>query len=140
MTASPAFEFATAGRTKPDGTHWTDQAACHGAGVDPEWFFPVGETGPALVDVAAAKRVCAGCAVQPACLDWAVRTGEPIGIWGGATPAERALLRSARRSPPPAGHAMTVSQGQHSPGATLPEPSRRLPRSIPATAAEPWPT
>jgi WhiB family redox-sensing transcriptional regulator len=61
--------------------------------VDPEWFFPVGDTGPALREVAAAKAVCAGCPVARECLDWALRMGEAAGVWGGTTPEERRVLR-----------------------------------------------
>lgn len=77
---------------------WTSLAACREPGVDPEWFFPVGETGPARRDVMAAKAVCARCPVARDCLAWALRTGEPAGIWGGTTPDER---RTMRRSLPP---------------------------------------
>jgi hypothetical protein len=31
------------------------------------------------------------------CLDWALRAGEPAGIWGGTTPDERRLLRRSAR-------------------------------------------
>ncbi|WP_446677701.1 WhiB family transcriptional regulator, partial [Streptomyces galbus] len=48
---------------------WLTEAAC--VGEDPELFFPVGSTGPALEDVAAAKRVCARCPVIADCLAYA---------------------------------------------------------------------
>ncbi len=73
--------------------HWTDWAECRTPGIDPEIFFPVSDTGPALQQVAAAKAVCARCPVTADCLAWALRAGEPEGIWGGTTPAERRLLR-----------------------------------------------
>lgn len=74
---------------------WLRRAAC--AGEDLELFFPVGTTGPALRDVAAAKRVCARCRVSPQCLDWALRSGQTSGVWGGTCEEERAaLLRTAR--------------------------------------------
>lgn len=75
---------------------WTGLAACRQPGVDPEWFFPIGEAGPALWEVAKAKAVCARCAVARECLAWALRVGEPDGIWGGTTPGERRHLRRAR--------------------------------------------
>jgi WhiB family redox-sensing transcriptional regulator len=71
--------------------HWTDDAACRGA--DPEIFYPVGFAGPALQQEAAAKAICADCGVQSDCLTWALRAGEPDGVWGGTTPEERRLLR-----------------------------------------------
>lgn len=79
-----------------EAAHWTDSAACRGSGIDPELFFPVSETGTAHRQVAQAKAVCARCPVARQCLDWAVRTGEPEGIWGGTTPGERRRLRRRR--------------------------------------------
>ncbi|MGH3981118.1 MAG: WhiB family transcriptional regulator, partial [Pseudonocardiaceae bacterium] len=40
---------------------WRHSAACRDE--DPELFFPVGDDGPALVQIAAAKTVCARCPV-----------------------------------------------------------------------------
>ncbi|MFF4249939.1 WhiB family transcriptional regulator [Streptomyces sp. NPDC001663] len=72
---------------------WLRGAAC--AGEDPELFFPVGTEGPALRDIAAAKRVCARCPVTVECLDWALRSGQTSGVWGGTCEEERtALLRT----------------------------------------------
>ena len=39
-------------------TGWFQYAACQS--VDPELFFPIGTTGPALRQLQKAKRVCAG--------------------------------------------------------------------------------
>jgi WhiB family redox-sensing transcriptional regulator len=78
---------------------WLTEAAC--VGEDPELFFPVGSTGPALEDVAAAKRVCARCPVIADCLAYALGSGQTSGVWGGTDEQERAdLLRAAggRRS------------------------------------------
>jgi len=72
---------------------WLRHAAC--VGEDPELFFPVGTEGPALREIAAAKRVCARCRVAPECLDWALRSGQTSGVWGGTCEQERdALLRT----------------------------------------------
>ncbi|WP_326672780.1 WhiB family transcriptional regulator [Streptomyces canus] len=71
---------------------WLRRAAC--VGEDPELFFPVGTQGPALRDIAAAKRVCARCPVTIECLDLALRDGQTSGVWGGTCEQERdALLR-----------------------------------------------
>ena len=40
---------------------WRDKAAC--LTVDPELFFPVGNTGPAVDQIEKAKAVCARCTV-----------------------------------------------------------------------------
>ncbi len=85
---------------------WFERAACREPGVDPELFFPLGETGPSAREVAAAKAVCARCPVAAQCLDSAMQAGEPAGIWGGTTPAERRLSRSRlARAGHGAGHA-----------------------------------
>ncbi|MET8246619.1 WhiB family transcriptional regulator [Streptomyces sp. NPDC005202] len=74
---------------------WLRSAAC--VGEDPELFFPVGTTGPALRDVAAAKRICARCPVLSQCLTFALSSGQTSGVWGGTCEEERvALLRTAR--------------------------------------------
>jgi WhiB family transcriptional regulator, redox-sensing transcriptional regulator len=41
---------------------------------------------------ARAKQICAQCAVQRDCLDFALRVREPHGIWGGLTESERRRL------------------------------------------------
>jgi WhiB family redox-sensing transcriptional regulator len=74
---------------------WLRSAAC--VGEDPELFFPVGTTGPARRDVAAAKRVCARCPVVSQCLSFALGNGQTAGVWGGMGEEERvALLRTTR--------------------------------------------
>ncbi|MCO6009034.1 WhiB family transcriptional regulator [Actinoallomurus purpureus] len=82
--------------------HWTDLAACQG--VDPELFFPVSASGPALDQVAEAKQVCASCPVVSDCLAWALRAGESAGVWGGTTPDERRYLRLKPLPAAPAWH------------------------------------
>ncbi|MGC0379673.1 WhiB family redox-sensing transcriptional regulator [Streptomyces sp. SAI-229] len=65
---------------------------------DPELFFPVGDSGQALVQTAEAKRVCGRCALTRACREWALSQGEDSGVWGGLSEQERrALRRSAVR-------------------------------------------
>ncbi len=39
-----------------------------------------------------AKAICAGCPVRYECLEYAVRTGEAHGIWGGRNELERRVL------------------------------------------------
>lgn len=76
---------------------WRHQAAC--LNEDPELFFPVGNTGPALMQIAEAKKVCRICPVREACLQWALDAGQDHGVWGGMSEDERrALRRRAARS------------------------------------------
>lgn len=81
---------------------WHSRAACLGA--DPELFFPIGETGPALLQIAEAKRVCAGCPVRQPCLQWALDSQQNAGVWGGLSESERRALkhRHPRRARTPA--------------------------------------
>ncbi|CAM5651345.1 Transcriptional regulator WhiB [Streptomyces tendae] len=37
---------------------------------DPELFFPIGNTGPALLQIEEAKAVCRRCPVMEQCLQW----------------------------------------------------------------------
>ena len=75
---------------------WRRAAACKD--VDPDLFFPVGVTGPAIEHIASAKAVCATCPVQPDCLEFALTTNQEYGVWGGASEEERRAMRRARRA------------------------------------------
>ncbi|SEE52594.1 WhiB family transcriptional regulator, redox-sensing transcriptional regulator [Streptomyces sp. 3213] len=70
---------------------WAQRAAC--AHEDPELFFPLSSTGPALRQELAAKRVCLRCPVTRQCFDWAMDSGQVHGVWGGTSERERAELR-----------------------------------------------
>ena len=76
---------------------WRHQSACRDE--DPELFFPVGNTGPALTQIEEAKKVCNRCVVKDACLAWALESGQDAGVWGGLSEDERrALKRRAARN------------------------------------------
>lgn len=75
---------------------WRVRAAC--TAVDPDLFFPVGVTGPAVGQIAAAKAVCAGCEVRAECLEFAISTNQEYGVWGGTSEEERRVLRRAWRA------------------------------------------
>jgi WhiB family redox-sensing transcriptional regulator len=76
---------------------WRDKAACLTA--DPELFFPVGNTGPAVDQIDKAKAVCGRCTVTEICLQYALETGQDSGVWGGLSEDERrALKRRAARA------------------------------------------
>ncbi|MFI8916523.1 WhiB family transcriptional regulator [Streptomyces sp. NPDC053513] len=75
---------------------WRHNAVCREE--DPDLFFPVGNTGPALLQIAEAKAVCCRCPVMQACLRWALESGQDDGVWGGLSEDERrAMKRRARR-------------------------------------------
>ncbi|MEU9376832.1 WhiB family transcriptional regulator [Streptomyces sp. NPDC048255] len=80
----------------PGATHhswqWQSRAACRDLGTS-RFFHPAGERGEDREERdAAAKRVCAGCPVRAACLEHALRSREPFGVWGGLTEEERRAL------------------------------------------------
>jgi WhiB family redox-sensing transcriptional regulator len=70
---------------------WRTRGACRQE--DPDLFFPIGETGPALLQVEEAKAVCRRCPVMETCLDWAMATGQQFGVWGGTSESERRSMR-----------------------------------------------
>ncbi|RKE02945.1 WhiB family transcriptional regulator [Streptomyces sp. TLI_171] len=78
---------------------WRHRAVCRDE-VDPELFFPIGNTGPALLQIEAAKAVCRLCPleVRDQCLQWALESGQDAGVWGGMSEDERrAMKRRAAR-------------------------------------------
>jgi WhiB family redox-sensing transcriptional regulator len=60
---------------------WRHHAACRDE--DPELFFPIGSTGPALDQIDEAKQ----------CLAWALESGQDAGVWGGLSEDERRALK-----------------------------------------------
>jgi WhiB family redox-sensing transcriptional regulator len=70
---------------------WRENSACRD--TDPDLFFPVGTTGPAIEQIENAKAVCRVCDVQKSCLDYALTTNQDSGIWGGTSEEERRALR-----------------------------------------------
>jgi WhiB family redox-sensing transcriptional regulator len=76
-----------------DITHgdWRSAGAC--ATADPDLFFPISTYAAGARQAERALRVCAGCPVRRPCLEFAMRTGEKEGVWGGTTPEERIRLR-----------------------------------------------
>ena len=68
---------------------WQEVGSCRQA--DPTLFFhPQNERGLARVRRdQAAKAVCASCPVRIECADYAIRSREPYGVWGGLTEEDR---------------------------------------------------
>lgn len=73
---------------------WRNRAACRDE--DPELFFPVGTSGPAISQITAAKAVCHRCTVAADCLAWALASGQDAGVWGGMSEDERRALKRRR--------------------------------------------
>ena len=75
-------------------TDWRSLALCRD--TDPELFFPVGSTGLALDQIAAAKAVCMQCSARSDCLDYALESNQDSGVWGGLSEDERRQIRRQR--------------------------------------------
>ncbi|MGH8907066.1 MAG: WhiB family transcriptional regulator [Egibacteraceae bacterium] len=73
---------------------WRHKAAC--LDENPELFFPIGTTGPAIEQTERAKGVCRHCPVTAQCLEWALETNQDAGVWGGMSEDERRTLRRSR--------------------------------------------
>jgi WhiB family redox-sensing transcriptional regulator len=70
---------------------WRHRSAC--LDEDPELFFPIGNTGPAILQIEEAKVVCRRCDVRDQCLQWALESGQDHGVWGGMSEDERRALK-----------------------------------------------
>jgi WhiB family redox-sensing transcriptional regulator len=70
---------------------WRDRAAC--LDEDPDLFFPIGNTGLALLQIEEAKAVCRRCEVVDICLKWAVEFGHDAGVFGGLSEEQRRALK-----------------------------------------------
>ena len=70
---------------------WRGVASCRD--TDPDLFFPVGSTGPAIEQIDAAKAVCRACPAREPCLEYAIITNQDSGVWGGTSEDERRKLR-----------------------------------------------
>ena len=85
--------------TEPAGENWRDRAECAKPEHDTAPWWPVGDSGPALLQIQEAKDVCNyRCPVVQQCAAYALRVGEPYGVWGGLSESDRtALLRLRAR-------------------------------------------
>ncbi|MET8682055.1 WhiB family transcriptional regulator [Streptomyces sp. NPDC004647] len=71
--------------------NWRQSAACRNE--DPELFFPIGTSGPAILQEQEAKTVCERCPVTEQCLEWALENNQDSGVWGGLDENERRTIR-----------------------------------------------
>ena len=69
-----------------DQDAWHERALC--IQTDPEAFYV--EKGGSTRE---AKRICLGCEVRSACLEYALENDERFGVWGGMSPGERRRLK-----------------------------------------------
>lgn len=96
--------------TRYDDASWRSGAICRD--VDPDLFFPVGKSGPAIAQTSVAKAICFACPVQTACLTFALSANQEFGIWGGLDEEERRVLRRKWRSGEIQFDALAATQSQ----------------------------
>ena len=70
---------------------WMLEGSC--AYSDTELFFPVGSSMKAMKQTNEAKAICLECPVINECLDYAIRTNQDSGIWGGTDEEQRKSIR-----------------------------------------------
>ncbi|HEY5853909.1 MAG TPA: WhiB family transcriptional regulator [Aldersonia sp.] len=76
---------------------WQRHARCRSLGTD-TFFAPDGESAATRRRREHdAKLICHDCRVRTICRTWAIRYGEPHGIWGGTTEQERRRHAPRRR-------------------------------------------
>lgn len=69
------------------------EALCREVGTE---FFYTSEDNQTDTSIYSfARKICAGCRVREACLEWGVKH-EEHGMWGGLTPRERQAIRKSR--------------------------------------------
>jgi hypothetical protein len=84
--------------TKPAApdTGWMEYGLCRQ--TDPNLFFPEGHGAAITIQTEQAKSVCNRCPVRLRCLDWALDTGQYVGVWGGLSEGERRGLTRSRET------------------------------------------
>jgi WhiB family transcriptional regulator, redox-sensing transcriptional regulator len=97
LTAMASSTLATRAASSQEShmNDWRERAACRDAAQDV--FFPT-RRGTAVVEIEAAKQLCATCPVQPQCLEFALLTRQDFGVWGGTTEHERRLMLKVVRA------------------------------------------
>lgn len=70
---------------------WREKARCRG--LNPTIFHPATNYKSNHSEVNAAKDICFYCVVRIDCLEFAIKTNQRDGIWGGHTYAERMRIK-----------------------------------------------
>lgn len=60
--------------------------------MDPELWWPVGNSGPAQIQTNQAKAYCEACPIKKACGDQALQDRVEDGVWGGLSPDDRRAI------------------------------------------------
>ena len=95
MTGRAWYDTATVASAEALGVEWRQDAGCKDKAT--LIFFPHRGAPEDAYD--GAKRICAECPVEAACLEYALAARIDHGAWGGTTPTERRrILRRRKRA------------------------------------------
>jgi WhiB family redox-sensing transcriptional regulator len=106
-----------------DSMSWANHPDRKCKGKPWSMFFPVQPTVPGFegeeeevpYPPPATKQLCDMCPVRAECLDWALRTDQESGIWGGMTRYQREQITrtQSRKSCPDCGKSDIVTERGH---------------------------
>lgn len=79
---------------------WRKDGACHNQPhLTAQYFYPPGEVDkgwqdPSVIGAGTqAKALCDTCPVEQPCLEYAMATNQPFGVWGGKDARQRRAMR-----------------------------------------------
>lgn len=84
-------KFASTRIDSEPADDWRHKSICRDE--DPELYYPIGTSGPALLQIEQAKATCRRCPVKDECLQFALDAGIDTGIWGGLSEEERRAVK-----------------------------------------------
>lgn len=84
-------QYAAYGLGTDTADDWRTDGLCRNQ--DPELWFPVGNSGPALLQEQIAKDFCNACPSRVPCRRYALGNGIEDGVWGGLGELERRSLK-----------------------------------------------
>jgi WhiB family redox-sensing transcriptional regulator len=121
---------------------WRNQANC--LQYDPELWWPIGTSGPAVQQMETAISICLSCPVRLECLRFAVDNHIPEGVWGGMGEDERSSYkrRTSRQRRETERRMPRASENQAVPrptrAALVPPEDTRYMIGVYRTAGVPW--
>ena len=88
------FKTGSAKLPKPfeENYRWQEEALCRGLDVE-LFFLPDNCRERAKYErIEKAKSICSACPVLAACRDFAIKSEQPYGVWGGLSEEERQTI------------------------------------------------
>lgn len=117
---SPVRVFIEYLRNDLRGQEWRVQALCAKLG-DPDMFHSSN-----AMESRNARKVCIDCPVRQQCLDYALKTQQRFGTYGGTTPTERSRMLGKKVHRPIQEQRLRISDSLMAQGHTLAEIAVRM--------------